>query len=116
MSVRLEEKPFQVGERTYMLRCNMAVLDALEERFGDFGAVVNLSARTGAAEIFAAMLNDYAEDQGWETDWTAAKVKKRFSWADLLDADVMGIFSRAVIPASAAGKATQPDKPGNSGN
>ena len=37
---------------------------------------------------------------GWEQDWTAKKVKKRFPYAALLDLDIMGLFSRAVVPES----------------
>ena len=63
MSIRLEEKPFELDGKVYMLRCNMAVLDALQDAHGgDFGEVMNLPARQGIVEVLAAMLNDYAED------------------------------------------------------
>ena len=100
MSLRLEEKRIDVDGKTYVLRCNMAVLDAVETAYGTFQAVMELPVREGQAAILAAMLNDYAEDMGWEQDWTAKKVKKRFPYAALLDLDIMGLFSRAVVPES----------------
>lgn len=101
MSIRLEEKPFELEGKTYILRCNMAVLDALQDAHGgDFGEVMNLPARQGVVEVLAAMLNDYAEDMGWPERWTAKQLKKRFSYSYLLESDILGLFTRAVIPAS----------------
>lgn len=97
--LRLEEKPFELDGKTYQLRCNMATLDALEEAHdGDFAEVVNMPARKGVVEILAAMLNEYAEDQGWPERWTPEAIKRRFSYRYLLDLDVLGIFFRAVVP------------------
>lgn len=101
MSIRLEQKPFEIDGRVYQLRCNMAVLDRIETSCGNFAAAMELPARTGMAEILAAMLNDYAEDMGWEQDWTAKTVKKKIPYVAILDADVLGMFTRAAIPASA---------------
>lgn len=101
MSIRLEEKPFEIDGRVYKLRCNMAVLDRIEEAHdGNFAAVMELPVREGMAELLAAMLNDYAEDMGWEQDWTARRVKKQVPYKALLEADVIGLFNRAIIPAS----------------
>ena len=100
-SLRLEEKPVEFEGRSYVLRCNMAVLDALQEAHGgDFAEVMQLSPQQAAPEILAAMLNDYAEDMGWEQDWTARRVKKQVPYKALLEADVIGLFNRAIIPAS----------------
>lgn len=122
-SLRLEEKIITLDGRTYTLRCNMAVLDTIQEAHGgDFAAVMKLPATAAMAEILAAMLNDYAEDMGWETDWTARKVKKNVSYAGLVDLDILGMFARAVIPARSTAAAAAPapegdgpetDDPGN---
>ena len=108
MSLRLEEKRIEVDGKTYVLRCNMAVLDALETAYGSFQAVMELPVREGQAAILAAMLNDYAEDMGWEQSWTAKKIKKRFPYSVLLDLDIMGLFTRAVVPESQRGAAGAP--------
>ena len=103
MSLRLEEKRLEVEGKTYVLRCNMAVLDALETAYGSFEAVMDLPMTEGLPALLAAMLNDYAEDMGWEQSWNAKKIKKRFPYSGLLDLDIMGLFTRAVVPESQRG-------------
>ena len=113
MRLRIEEQRLEVEGRTYTLRCNMAVLDALEETYGDFQAVMALPIREGQAAVLAAMLNDYAEDMGWDPEWTARKVKKLFPYAALLDLDIIGMLTRAVTPANAAAEAQTKTEPGD---
>ena len=114
-SLRLEEKPVEFEGRTYVLRCNMAVLDALQEAHGgDFAEVMQLSPQQAAPEIFAAMLNDYAEDMGWEERWTRRQIAKRISYAQLLELDVLGLFTRGLVPATAQDAQAQPG--GDGGN
>ena len=122
-TLQLEEKPFEIEGKTYVLRCNMAVLDALQEAHdGDFGAVYDLPVREGSAQILTAMLNDYAEDMGWEERWTPKQIKKRLPYAALLELDIIGMFTRATVPmqteaakqAGAEGGAAAPG--GNAGN
>lgn len=112
MRLRLEEKPLEIGGRVYKLRCNMAVLDALEAAHGgEISAMFTLPPRQGACEIMAAMLNDYAEDMGWEQDWTSKKVSKTFPFSAILEADVMGLFQRALTPEDAV-PAPETETPG----
>ncbi len=114
-SLRLEEKPVEFEGRTYILRCNMAVLDALQEAHGgDFAEVMQLSPQQAAPEILAAMLNDYAEDMGWEERWTRRQVAKRVSYAQMLELDVLGLFTRGLVPATAQDAQAQPG--GDGGN
>ena len=94
MRLRIEEQRLEVEGRTYVIRCNMAVLDALEETYGDFQAVMALPLREGQAAVLAAMLNDYAEDMGW-------------------DLDIIGMLTRAVTPANAAAEAQTKTEPGD---
>ena len=116
MSIRLEEKPFELEGKNYILRCNMCVLDALQEAHEDnFEAFMGQSVREASAELLAAMLNDYAEDMGWPERWTARDIKKRFSYGYLVQEDIFGMLTRALIPESAA--ANENTEPGNdSGN
>jgi hypothetical protein len=76
-----------------------------------------------SAITVAAMLNDYAEDQGWDQDWTDRKVKKIFNPAIMKMLDVTGMFYRAMTPekkanaAPAVGPKTEDKKPDeDSGN
>ena len=115
--IRLEEKPFELEGKRYLLRCNMAVLEAIEELHGDFEAVMNLPVRTASLDLLQLMLNDYADEQGWDEQWTAARLKRRISYAMLMELDLVGMLLHALAPAK---KDTTPDaggeKPADSGN
>ena len=114
-SIRLETRQLELAGKVYELRCNMAVLDALQEAHGgNFGEIMDTDTIKIVPEILAAMLNDYAEDQGWPTDWTARKVSKLVSFAALQELDVLGMFTRAVIPPGGRVQAAQ--EPGDAGN
>ena len=114
ITLRLEEKPIQIGDRAYVLHMNMSVLERIQEACG--GQIKDLmqkSMHDGNAVTVAAMLNDYAEDQGWEQDWTDRKVKKLFTPAMMRMLDVTGMFFRAMTPEteeSAAKTATDSPK------
>ncbi len=56
------------------------------------------------------MLNDYAEDMGWEERWTRRQIAKRVSYAQLIELDVLGLFTRGLVPGSAE---AQPVDEGN---
>ena len=92
-----------------------SVLDALQEAHEDnFEAFMGQSVREASAELLAAMLNDYAEDMGWPERWTARDIKKRFSYGYLVQKDIFGMLTRALIPESAAANNTEPGN--DSGN
>lgn len=116
--IRLEEKPFELEGKRYLLRCNMAVLEAIEELHGDFEAVMQLPVRTASLDLLQLMLNDYADEQGWDEQWTASRLKRRISYAMLMELDLTGMLFRALAPAK---KDTTPEagggeKPADSGN
>ena len=115
--IRLEEKPFELEGKRYSLRCNMAVLETIEEQHGDMEAVMQLPVRTASLELLTAMLNDWAEEQGWEERWTAARLKRRVSYAMLMELDLVGMLFRAISPAQGEKMAEPGDKePADSGN
>jgi len=126
ITLRLEEKQIQIGDRTYVLRMNMSVLERIQEACGgEIKGLMHKNMYDGNAITVAAMLNDYAEDQGWEQDWTDRKVKKLFNPAMMKMLDVTGMFFRAMTPETEEGTAktaadgpkteeTKPDEdPGN---
>ena len=99
MSLKLEERPFEYEGKTYILRCNMAVLEAVQEdQDGDFASLLELPITKSAVIFLAAMLNDYAEEQGWPERFTPAALRRRVSLAMVKDADVLGIITRGLIP------------------
>ena len=106
--IRLEEKPFELEGKRYLLRCNMAVLETVEEEHSDMEELMKLSIRNSSLELLAAMLNDYAEEQGWEERWTPKQLKRKISYAMLMELDLVGMLFRALSPA-------QPEKTNEAG-
>ena len=98
-SIKLEEKQIEIGGKVYTLHVNMSVLDRLQEaNGGEIGNWLKKPAREVVVETMAVMLNDWAEDHGWEEEWTPRKVKKTFTLADIRELDVLGMLSRAMNP------------------
>lgn len=118
-SIKLEEKSIELNGRTYVLRVNMSVLDRIQEECGGkINDLLKKSMFDGNAITMAAMLNDWAEDQGWEQDWTAKKVKKTFTATMMNMLDVTGMFFRALSPETPAEtpKTEEGEPDENSGN
>lgn len=104
--LRLEEKPLDLEGKSYLLRCNMAVLESVENQYGDMEHVLELPVRAASLDLLAAMLNDYAEEQGWEERWTVARLKRRVSYAMLMELDLVGMMFRAIsVPKAESGEA-----------
>lgn len=114
--IRLEERPFELEGKRYLLRCNMAVLEAIEELHGSFDAVLELPVRTASLDLLQLMLNDYADEQGWNERWTAAALKRRISYAMLMELDLIGMLFRALSPAKKDTPEAGSEKPADSGN
>lgn len=70
--IRLPTMPFELDGKTYILRCNMNVLADVEQMHD--GSLMEALSQPGvlttSKEFLAAMLNDYAEEQGWEERFT----------------------------------------------
>ena len=115
--IRLEEKPFELEGKRYLLRCNMAVLETIEEQYGNLDALMEASVRESSLALLAAMLNDYAEEQGWDETWTPAQLKRRISFAMLMELDLVSMLFRSLSPAR---KENTPEagsaEPADSGN
>lgn len=111
--IRLESMPFELGGRTYELRCNMNVLaDVQELHNGDFAAAMTGDPVRSALEFLAAMLNDYADEQGWPERFTAKELGRILAPRELpmgRITEIMALVIRAITPASAPPEA----EPGN---
>jgi len=126
MSLKLEEVPFEFEGKTYMLRCNMAVLEEIQDAHGgDLNEALDPDhAISSALEFLTAMINDYAEDQGWPERYTRKQVGRRLSFGDLANRvtkEVMGLVIRSMAVPSKAANAPKPETPDdippeNSGN
>lgn len=114
MSLKLEEIPYEFEGKTYMLRCNMAVLEEIQEAHGgDLGAALDpKKAVKSAVEFLTAMINDYADEQGWPERFTRKQVARRISFGELatgLTPQIMGMVIRSMaVPGKAAAAPVTP--------
>ena len=101
--IRLEELPFDFEGKRFLLRCNMNVLADVQELHGGMisEALNGEKPTESVLEWMAAMLNDYADEQGWPERYTAKSLGRKISLAMVKDLDVMGIVTRALVPPSA---------------
>ena len=67
MDVRLDSLPFEFEGRHYTLRCNMNVLADVQIAYnGDLSPALNdRGTLRSVLEFLAAMMNDWADEQGW---------------------------------------------------
>lgn len=126
MSLRLEQIPYEFEGKTYMLRCNMAVLEDIQEAHG--GSIEDAldpeHAIHSAVEFLTAMLNDYADEQGWPERFTIKQVKRKLSFGEIsttLTSQIMGMVIRSMAPPGKTVPETpevnpEDNPPENSGN
>ena len=121
--IRLEELPFEFDGRQFLLRCNMNVLADVQDVYGgSIGkALTGGNIFRSVLEFLAAMLNDYAEEQGWQERYTARQLGRKFTNQTLPTSKIMGLVTRAIAPPQddrdepVFESGTEED-PGNSGN
>lgn len=118
MSLKLEEIPFKFEGKTYQLRCNMAVLEEVqEENGGDLFEVLSSENAVRSALVFlTAMLNDYADEQGWPERWTRKQVGRKLPMSYLNDGlipTVMGLVTRSLTPPKEQNKTAEAEPEGN---
>lgn len=96
--VRLPEQLFQFDGREFKLRCNMNVIaDVVEAYGGELPNVFDTSTQLKVArEFLTAMLNDYADDQGWPERYTAMQVGRKLGGEV---AAVLGPVMKLVVAA-----------------
>jgi hypothetical protein len=130
VDLRLESMPFVFEGRTYQLRCNMNVLADVQEMNG--GAISPaLNGKRGqksALQFLAAMMNDYADEQGWfdpdpETgapilakSFTPRALGRVLSVYDVPSAEILGLVTRALTAARGAKDAKSGPEPADAGN
>ncbi len=105
--LRLKETPFSFEGREYKLRCNFNVLaDVVEEYGGELPNVFDKRTRLRVARSFlCAMLNDYADEQGWPERFTPRQLGRRLgAQVAMLAGPVMELVLRAVYEKSEDGE------------
>ena len=105
MDIRLQEKKFHFKDRDYILRCNMNVIADVQEACGGniFRVIDDKSTLKGVLIWLAAMMNDYADEQGWEdyTPYTGRSLGRELTIADIPQIDVMSLVRSALFAEKA---------------
>lgn len=108
MSLQLEKKVVDFAGRPYVICCNMAALDELQELHGgSMDAVFQSPVNFVTAELFLIMLNRTRRRCG-EEPLTREELGEEYNYAMLEDLDIFGMFLRA-MNATVARKTLQED-------
>lgn len=107
MDIRLQEKKFHFKDRDYVLRCNMNVIADVQEACGGniFRVIDDKSTLKGVLVWLAAMMNDYADEQGWEdyTPYTGRSLGREITIADIPHIDILSLVRSALFAEKAKG-------------
>lgn len=110
--VRLQAVPFELEDKTYQLRCNFNVLaDVTEEYGGELPDPFDQATQLRVClSFFTAMVNDYADEQGWPERYTPKQLGRVLS-ADaamllrlVMPLVVSAVFQRGAAPTEDAEK------------
>ena len=100
MDIRLKTMPFEFDGKIFELRCNMNVLaDVQEACSGNLNAALSRkSTARGVLMFLAAMLNDYADEMGWDVSYTPRQVGRMLPPTAVTGvcADVMALVTAAL--------------------
>jgi hypothetical protein len=123
MDLRLEELPFEFEGRTYKLRCNMNVLADVQEMNGGFisTALEGKRAQKTVLQFLAAMMNDYADEQGWfipdatgeavlAKEFTPRGLGRVLRFGEVPVDKIMGLIVRSLTPPKTAEEKEQPEE------
>lgn len=123
MDLRLEELPFEFEGRTYKLRCNMNVLADVQEMNGGFisTALEGKRAQKTVLQFLAAMMNDYADEQGWfipdatgeavlPKEFTPRGLGRVLRFGEVPVDQIMGLIVRSLTPPKTAEEKEQPEE------
>ena len=81
--IRLMHHSWKFASRDWDLVCNMNVLADVQEAFGgDLSNALSGGTIRTVREFLAAMLNDYADSQGWQIRYTGTELGRRISWEE----------------------------------
>lgn len=109
MSLPLKTVPFEFEGKVFHLCCNMNVLAAVQERHGgNFLSALNSEASFACVtEFLTAMLNDYADSQGWLERYTTSEVGRALDPSPVAMIErnkmVLGLVFSAIVPSAEAG-------------
>ena len=115
MDIRQKTVPFEFEGKVYTLRCNFNVLaDVQEENGGDISPA--LSGRRGmknALQFLAAMMNDWADEQGWPERHTWRELGRVLRPKQVPSAQIIGLVFDALTPPETVSEGTPEGEAGN---
>ena len=122
MSIRIPSKVVSIDGKEYTLKCNMAVLERLQDgQDGDIGALMQKRTYQSVFLILKAMLDEYCEDAGLE-EVPMKRLKKLYSPAEVAGWGVFRMFVESmavnIMGEDVSGTDTNAEsgQPENSGN
>ena len=108
---RLPTMPFELNGKVYILRCNMNVLADVEAMHG--GNLMEALSQPGklraSMEFLTAMLNDYADEMGWEERYTPKSLGRLLSPTPKEMKAIQNSITDLVVKAVTGG-AEEPDE------
>lgn len=107
MDIRQKEALFRFRGKDFKLRCNFNVLmDVTEAHDGELPDIFDKASRLRVMrEYLAAMINDYADEQGWDIHVTPKELGRELG-ADVaaMMSAVLGLVLGALYTESDAGE------------
>lgn len=103
LSLQLEELRIEIDGRAYPLRCNMNVLEKLQNGPGDgeLGKLFDVPSFQAVFLIFEAMIEDACEDDPSLPVPDTKRLRRMFSPAQLAKAGIFRMFTEAVSVSGA---------------
>lgn len=118
---RLPTMPFELDGRTFILRCNMNVLADVEQLHNGslMEALEQPGVLTTSKEFLSAMLNDYADEQGWDARYTPRSVGRLLppspEYVNRMREIITDLVLRSVTSGSSGASAQDQEDPGKNG-
>lgn len=102
MSLQLEEKRIEIDGTVYPIRCNMSVLERLQDGpgHGEIGTLLDRPTYQVIFEILKAMLDDACEDNPELPEVQLKRLKKLYSPAQLGTFGIFRMFTEALTVVS----------------
>lgn len=127
MDLRLQSVPFEYEGRHYELRCNMNVLADVQLAYGGdlTPALYGRGTLRSVLEFLAAMMNDWADEQGWfvpdpytgetilKDHFTMRRLGRKIRREDIPMTKIFALVSEAIKKPKTEQAGPDPDDPGN---
>lgn len=117
MSLKLQEKTIEIDGVRYPIRCNMSVLERLQDGpgGGEIGTLMDRPTYQVIFEILKAMLDDACEDHPELQPVPMRRLKKLYSPGQLGSLGIFRMFTDALTVVSSDG-VSESDTGENAGN